>query len=90
MKCLSLGILGFPTQKTVEKVSKYVDLKIEICRLWNMQVTVVPIIIGALGSIPHSLAANLKKLNIPDFLISLLQQTVLYSTALLLNHYLNI
>ena len=52
--------------------------------------TVAPIIIGALGSIPNFLVANLKKLNIPEYTTSLLQRTVLYSMALLFNRYLDI
>ena len=38
--------------KTVEKLTKYVDMKIEVSRLWkSKKVFVVPIIIGALGSV---------------------------------------
>ena len=40
------------SQKTVEKLTKYVDLKIEVSRLWKTKnIFEVPIIIGAHGSV---------------------------------------
>ena len=36
--------------KESEKRDKYQDLARELKRLWNMKVTVIPIVIGALGS----------------------------------------
>ena len=36
-------------KKATEKMSKYVDLKIECQRLWNKKVEVIPVIIGATG-----------------------------------------
>ena len=36
--------------KECEKKDKYLDLARELKKLWNMQVTVMPIIIGAFGS----------------------------------------
>ena len=40
-------------QKGVEKVTKYVDLKIEVTNLWKVRkVSVIPIVIGAFSSIP--------------------------------------
>ena len=38
-------------QKEKEKVDKYQDLKRELQIIWNMRVKVVPIVIGALGTI---------------------------------------
>ena len=37
--------------KESEKKDKYLDLTREIKKLWNMKVTIVPIVIGALGTI---------------------------------------
>ena len=36
-------------KKATEKMSKYVDLQIECQRLWNKEVEVIPVIIGANG-----------------------------------------
>ena len=38
-------------QKESEKKDKYLDLARELKKLWNMKVTIVPILIGALGTI---------------------------------------
>ena len=40
--------------KENEKGYKYLDLARELKKWWNMKVTVIPIIIGALGTIPKS------------------------------------
>ena len=37
--------------KESEKKNKYLDLAKELEKLWNMEMTVIPIIIGALGTI---------------------------------------
>ncbi len=36
--------------KESEKNDKYLDLARELKKLWNMKVTIVPIVIGALGT----------------------------------------
>ena len=41
--------------KEYEKLEKYQDLARELKKLWNMNVRVIPIIIGALGTIPRDL-----------------------------------
>ena len=48
-----------------EKRDKYLDLAREIKKkLWNKKVTVIPIIIGALGTIPKTLVKGLEELKI--------------------------
>ena len=37
--------------KEYEKKDKYLDLARELKKLWNMKVTIVPIVIGAFGTI---------------------------------------
>jgi len=44
--------------KEIEKVEKYQDLLLEIQRLWNVKVEVIPIILGALGALSPSLKAG--------------------------------
>ena len=38
-------------KKEAEKILKYKDLTIEIQRMWNVQTKVIPVIIGATGTI---------------------------------------
>jgi hypothetical protein len=42
-------------QKEAEKILKYIDLSIEIQRMWNVKRRVIPVIIGATGTISKSL-----------------------------------
>jgi hypothetical protein len=41
-------------QKEVAKVLKYKDLKIEIQHVWSVKIRVIPVIIGATGTISKS------------------------------------
>ena len=41
-------------KKEAEKIIKYKDLKIEIQRMWNVRTKVIPVIIGATGTISKS------------------------------------
>ena len=43
---------------------KYLDLARELKKLWNMKVTVIPIVIGAHGTIPKRLVKRLVDLEI--------------------------
>jgi len=40
--------------KKAEKILKYKDLKIKIQRMWNVKTKVIPVIIGATGTISKS------------------------------------
>ena len=50
--------------KGSEKKYKYLDLARELKKLWNMKVTVIPIEIGALGTITKGLIQGLEDLEI--------------------------
>ena len=77
--------------KAVEKHTKYVDLKIEVARMWkSKKVFIIPIIVGALGSIPTDLSSYLETPSLPSSLIQTFQKTVLHSTTSLLRRFLNI
>jgi hypothetical protein len=41
-------------QKVAEKILKYKDFTIEIQRMWNVKTRVIPVIIGATGTVTKS------------------------------------
>ena len=47
-----------------EKIDHYNDLAIELSRLWQKRVTIIPIIFGSLGSVKSNLDKTLKDLSI--------------------------
>ena len=59
---------------------EYQDLRIELRRIWDKPVEIVPIIIEALGTIPKSLKRNLEDLG-TDVAPGLLQKSVVLETA---------
>ena len=66
------------TEKVVEKHQRYIDLKIKLQKMWNMRVVILPLVLGALGSVPFCLEKHLKTLNIHyKGLIPKLQKSVL-------------
>ena len=50
--------------KESEKKDKYLNLARELKKLWNMKVTIVPIVIGALGTITKGLIKGLEDLEV--------------------------
>ena len=49
--------------KETEKKSKYKDLELEIQRMWRMKTEVVPVVVGALGTIKKGMIENIKKVS---------------------------
>ena len=50
--------------KESEKKDKFFNLKRELKKLWNMKVTFMPIVIGALGTVTEGLLKGLEDLEI--------------------------
>ena len=46
------------------KKNKYLDLARELRKLWNMMVTVIPIVIDALGAVSNGLKKSLEEFEI--------------------------
>jgi hypothetical protein len=46
-------------KKEAEKILKYEDLTTEIQRMWNVKTKVIPVIIGATGTISESVRSNI-------------------------------
>jgi len=65
--------------KEAEKIRKYKDLTIEIQRMWNVKTKVIPVIIGATGTISKSFRKYVS--NIPGkHEVKELQKTAIFGT----------
>ena len=69
--------------KESEKKDKYLDLVRKLKKLWNMKVTIVPIVIGALGTITNGLLKGLEDLEIGGR-VETIQTTALLRTVRIL------
>ena len=69
--------------KECEKRDKYLDLSIELKKLWNMKVTIIPIVIGAFGTVTKGLLKGLEDLEVGDR-VETIQKTVLLKMAWIL------
>ena len=71
-------------EKEIEKIEKYQDLKREIIRIWKLKkAQVVPVVIGALGSVSKKLDKWMEEIGI-HIGIGTLQKTALLGTARIL------
>ena len=50
--------------KECEKKDKYLDFARELKKLWNMQVKIIPIVIGAFGTVNKGLLKGLEDLEV--------------------------
>jgi len=66
-------------KKEAEKILKYKDLTIEIQRMWNVKAKVIPVIIGATGTISKSFRKYMS--NIRKHKVKELQKTAILGTA---------
>ena len=70
-------------EKEAEKVEKYQNLARELRRMWEVKTKVVPVVLGALGTVPLRLKGNLKGLGV-DTSITLIQKSALLGSARIL------
>jgi len=67
-------------KKEAEKILKYKDLTVEIQRIWNVKTKVIPVIIGATGTISKSFRKYVS--SIPGkYEVKELQKTAILGTA---------
>ena len=57
--------------KEWEKIDKYQDLRIELQKIWNVKVVVIPIVTGALGTISERIYQYIKQIDISVDIISI-------------------
>ena len=61
-KCLKIDVTCSVDNNLIpkrnEKLDNFSELRLEIARIWDKETLIVPIIIGALGSIPNELECN--------------------------------
>ena len=60
-----------------EKIEKYDELKREVERLWKVKAKVIPIVLGALGTVTRSLSNYIKEIGVKTQ-IKLIQKSVLF------------
>ena len=73
--------------KKREKKDKYLDLARELKEPWNMKVTIIPILIGAFGTVTKELLKGLEDLEIGER-VETIQTTTLLRTARILRRVL--
>ena len=64
-------------EKEEGKTDKYMDLTAEVRRQFTVKAVIVPIVLGALGTVPAKLSESLENLEIKD-VIGSLQTAVLF------------
>ena len=70
-------------QKESEKKDKYLDLARELEKLWNIQVTIIPIVIGAFGTVTKGLLKGLEDLEVGGRVETIQTTTLLRTTRIL-------
>ena len=74
-------------RKESEKKDKYLDLVRELKKLWNMLVKIIPIVIGAFGTVTKRLLKELEDLEVGGR-VETIQTTALLRTARILRRVL--
>jgi len=67
-------------KKETEKILKYKDLTIEIQRIWNVKTKVIPVIVGATGTISKSFRKYVSNIK-GKYEVKELQKTAILGTA---------
>ena len=73
--------------KEYEKRDKELDLARELKKLWNMKMTIIPIVIGTLGTVTKGFVQGLEDLEITGRVVTI-QTTALLRSARMLRRVL--
>ena len=76
-------------EKEKDKIEKYHELGRELQKIWNVQVKIIPLVVGSLGAIPKQFGNRLKQIGITAGTAQV-QKTVLLGTARILKKVLEI
>ena len=49
--------------KETEKKSKYKDLELEVQRMWHLKTVLIPVVVGALGTVKKGMVENIQKVS---------------------------
>ncbi|KAL0820165.1 hypothetical protein ABMA28_006098 [Loxostege sticticalis] len=72
-----------------ENLSKYIDLKDEVKRLWNLhKVSIVPIVLSTTGVIPKQLHQSLETIKLPKYTYLEMQKAVILNTCRIVRKFL--
>ena len=52
-------------EKELEKINQDQDFRLKVQKLWNVKATVIPVVVGALGTVIEELENHLKTIGIP-------------------------
>ena len=74
-------------EKRREKIEKYLVLAVELQTLWNTRIEIVPLVFGALGSIPEQTIKNFELLKLNTINAHLMQKS---GTATILRRHLEL
>ena len=67
----------------VEKIEKHLDLARELKKVWNMKVSVVPLVMGALGTPAKALEKRLKTMGTKTKITALQKTVLIYTNRIL-------
>ena len=51
-------------EKEKDKIKKYQDMGIELQKIWNVKVKIIPLVVGTLGAMPKQFGNRLKQIGI--------------------------
>ena len=86
---VAIPVDGRIDKKEEEKIEKYQELGREIKKLWNLKVKVIPIVVGALGSVTERLNEYLSEMGVTTR-VELIQKSALLGSARILRKVLEV
>jgi hypothetical protein len=78
-------------QSNCKKINKYLELFVDMRNLWSLEkISILPLIISAMGIVPQSLFKNLKILDLANTLVVEIQKGILLYSCHIVRKFLNI